>query len=272
MKIWHHSMTDLSKLVRYRANICSHAKAVLDEDVELVTHGAPPGAYSTVAPVEALRYPYTEFLCERFVCEAAMAAEKNGYDVLTIGCYLDTGLQKARSLVDIPVLAVTEASMLVSCTLGKKFGIVTITPSMREHLMDSAVCYGLENRAAAILSIEPPVHEYMMEGDEESGTIVEQRFLLSCDKALEAGADVVIPGEGVLNEFLLARGVTSYKGVPILDGNAVLWQFAVMQAKLREKSGVGVGRRMAYKKPPSDLLDTLQTVHSCYNLEESDFS
>jgi Asp/Glu/hydantoin racemase len=201
-----------------------------------------------------------------------MAAEKNGYNAGTIGCYLDTGLQKARSLVDIPVLAITEASMLVSCTLGKKFAFVTITPSMQEHLMESAVNYGLESRAAAILSIEPAVHEYMMEGDEETCAIVERRFLMACDKALEAGADVIIPGEGVLNEFLLTRGILTYKGVPILDGNAVLWQFAVMQAKLREKSGVGGGRRMTYKKPPQDLLDTLQTVHGCYNLKESDFS
>ena len=272
MKIWHHSMTDLTILTRYRENMTNHSRKVLDADVEVRLHGIPPDVYGAVPPVEALRYKYTEFLCERFVCEGAVNAERNGYDAFTIGCYLDTGMERARSLVDIPVLGITETAMVASCMLGKKFSLITIAPSMREHMIQSAVDCGLEKRAAAILNIEPPIIEAQMEGDEKEGALVEKLFLKACDKAIEAGADVIIPGEGVLNEFLYARGIRSYRGLPILDANAILWQYAVMLAKLRKTSGITISRRMAYAKPPAELLEKLQGIHTRYNLSESDFS
>jgi Asp/Glu/hydantoin racemase len=265
-------MTDLSLLTRYRENMTNHARKVLDADVEVKLHGIPPDVYGTVPPIEALKYQYTEFLCERFVCEGAINAERNGYDAFTIGCYLDTGLERARALVDIPVLGVTETAMVASCMLGKKFSIITIGPSMQEHIMDEAIKCGLEKRAAAILSVDPPVIETQMEGDEKEGDLVEKYFLQTCDKAIEAGADVIIPGEGVLNEFLYARGVRWYKSLPILDANAIMWQYAVMLAKLKQTSGIGVSRRMAYAKPPADLLEKLQGIHTRYNLSEADFS
>jgi Asp/Glu/hydantoin racemase len=249
-----------------------HAGKVLDKDVEVKLHGIPPDVYGAVAPVEALKYQYTEFLCERFVCEAVLNAEKNGYDAFTIGCYLDTGLHKARSLVDIPVLGIIETAMLAACLLGEKFSVVTITPSMQEHIINESIRCGLEKRAAGVFSIDPPVMEYQMEGSKEDGDLVEKLFLQTCDKALDVGADVIIPGEGVLNEFLYARGVRSYKSVPILDANAILWQHAAMYAKLKAMSGITVGRRMYYAKPPKELLEKLQGVHTRYNLEESDFS
>ena len=62
-----------------------------------------------------------------------MNAERNGYDAFIIGCYLDTGLQRARSLVDIPALGVTETSMLVACTLGRKFSMAT-NPTLPESI------------------------------------------------------------------------------------------------------------------------------------------
>ena len=272
MKIWHQSMTDLTNLGHYRQNIIDHAKNVLDADVTLTLRGLPPDVYGTVPPVDALRYQYTEFLCERFVCEAVLNAEKNGYDAFTIGCYLDTGLHKSRSLVDIPVLGVTETAMLVACTLGKKFSIITIAPSMQEHIWEEAIHCGLENRVSSVLSIDPPVNEYQMEGDEKEAALVEKLFLQTCDKAIAGGADVIIPGEGVINEFLYERGVRSYQSIPILDGNAALWQYAVMMAKLRKTSGITVSRRMAYKTPPKDLLEKLQGIHTRYNLKEEDFS
>ena len=83
---------------------------------------------------------------------------------------------------------------------------------------------------------------------------------------------MIISGEGVLNEFLFVRGVRSYRSIPVLDGNAILWQYTVMSAKLKQMSGVSVGRRMAYMTPPRDLLQKLQGIHTRYNLKEEDFS
>jgi allantoin racemase len=270
MKIWHQSMTDLSKLQQYKNNIENHANSIFNNDVTVVAHGVPAGLYKNIAPVEFLKYHYMEYLCKRIVCEAALAAEREGFDAMTIGCYLDTGLKLARSLVDIPVLGITETSMLLSCTLGDKFSIITITPSMKEHLMESAKEYGLDKRVASIITIDPPINEFDMESD--TGKNVENLFKNSCEKVIKDGADVIIPGEGVLNEFLFKKNIKEYRGVPILDGNAALWQYAVMLSNLQKCSGLTVSRRYTYAKVPQELLYNLNNLHNMANLGDSDFS
>jgi len=269
MKIWHQSMTDLTQLPGYRRNMTDHAAKVLGAGHEVVIKGMPAGVYGRVAPVKALQYPYLEFLNARFICEAALAAEREGFDALSIGCYLDTGLKLARSLVDIPVVSITETSMLLSCSLGRRFGIVTIDPFMVDHFIGLAGEYGLSERVSSILSLDPPIQEFDLEGD---GHRAEELFLQSCHRAIAEGADVIIPGEGVLNEFAFSRGITSCGGVPILDGNAAAWQYAILLAGLHRKNGLTVSRKLSYPKPSRETLDSIRAFHRIRPMGSGDFS
>ncbi len=269
MKIWHQSMTDLTKLPTYRRNMSEHAAKVLGSGHEVVIKGMPPGVYEQVAPVIALKYPYLEFLNTRYICEAAMAAEREGFDVMSIGCYLDTGLKLARSLVDIPVVSITETSMLLSCSLGKRFSIVTIDPFMVDHFITLVKEYGLMERVSSIISMDPPIREFDMEGE---GRHAEERFLNSCRKAIAEGADVIIPGEGVLNEFAFRRGIASFDGVPILDGNAAVWHYAILMAGLNQKNGLMVSRKLSYPKPSRETMDSIRAFHRIGPMQMNNFS
>jgi allantoin racemase len=269
MKIWHQSMTDLSRLPAYRRNMTEHAAKVLGPEHQVVIKGMPAGVYEQAAPVKALKYPYLEFLNARYICEAAMTAEREGFHVMSIGCYLDTGLKLARSLVDIPVAGITETSMLISCSLGKGFSVVTIDPFMVDRFITLAKEYGLKERVSSIISLDPPIQEFDMEGD---GHHAEELFLDSCRKAVAAGADVIIPGEGVLNEFAFSRGITSWDGVPILDGNAAVWHYAILMAGLKQKTGLGVGRKLSYPKPSREAMDSLRAFHQIGAMNINDFS
>ncbi|MCR4443272.1 MAG: aspartate/glutamate racemase family protein [Peptococcaceae bacterium] len=272
MRIWHQSITDLSRLPQYRRNLSEHAAKVLSPDTTVVPHGMPVGVYGTRAPTDASQFPYIEFLCERLICEAALAAEREGFDAMAIGCYYDPGLRLARSLVDIPVVGITETSMLIACSLGKKFGVVTICPPIRDHLLDSVDEYGLSERMSSIISMDPPITEYAMEGDEQAARAVEESFLQACRQVIAEGADVIIPGEGVLNEFAFRRGITSCDGAPIIDGNAALWNYATMLANLRRTTGLVVSRRFTYAKPPRELLEESRAFHHLRPLTSEDFS
>jgi Asp/Glu/hydantoin racemase len=265
-------MTDLEKLTRYRKNIGAHAKKVLDPEVTVTPHGMPPGIYGGRPPAEVLKYPYIEFLCERFACEGALTAEREGFDAVAIGCYLDTGLRRARSIVDIPVVAVTEASMLTACVLGKKFAFVTIGPSMQAHITASVKEYELTGRLACVLAMDPPIDEYAMEGDPAAGAAAEASFLRSCRDAVALGADVIIPGEGVLNEFAYERGLTQCEGIPILDGNAAMWQYAIMMANLRQKNHLTVSRGFSNLRPDDDLMRHMRDFHQLRPFTSADFS
>ena len=73
-----------------------------------------------ITPHDNYAHPLVEFRCAREMICNAIRAEKEGYDAFVVGHFQDAGLYEARSAVDIPVIALGEASMLYSCQLGQR--------------------------------------------------------------------------------------------------------------------------------------------------------
>ena len=86
----------------------------------------------------------TELRCSIQVVRNAVTAQQQGYDAFVIGHFQDGGLYEARSAVDIPVLALGEASMLFACTLGGKIALVTINPIFIPMHEEQIIRYGLQ--------------------------------------------------------------------------------------------------------------------------------
>jgi hypothetical protein len=102
---------------------------------------------------------------------------------------------------------------------------------------------------------------------------VEKAFLNCCRKAMAAGADVLIPGEGELNEFVFKHKLTQCDGAPILDANAALWNYGIMLANLRTKSNITVSRSgFGYLKPDNAMMEHMQGFHKLQKLSPADFS
>jgi Asp/Glu/hydantoin racemase len=141
MRIWHQSFSDLDRVPVYRTTLARHAAQV----VEL--HGLRPGTYGQeYAPIHAIRHRYLEYLNEAQICEAALTAERIGYDAFALGCFYDPALRAARSLVDIPCVGLSETCMLVACSLGQRFGLVSLEDSQRAQHEELARAYGLRDR------------------------------------------------------------------------------------------------------------------------------
>jgi Asp/Glu/hydantoin racemase len=273
MRIWHQSFTDLDRMPLYRDTLGRHAARVVGRDTTVVLHGLRPGTYADgFAPIDAIRYRYLESLNESQVCEAALAAEREGYGALAIGCFFDPALRAARSLVDIPVLGLAESTMLVACSLGRRFGIVTLCDDETVNLEDLAAAYGLERRLAAVVSMEPPIDEYTLEAGDPIAADVEAGFGRAARRAMEAGAEVLIPGDGVLNEFLIRRGCTAVDGATVMDAIGVLFAYAELMASARVSMGLQVSRRHFYARPPDSMLAHARTFHGVAGLGEADFS
>jgi hypothetical protein len=77
------------------------------------------------------------------------------------------------------------------------------------------------------------------------------------DEAIAAGADVIIPAEGVIAELLVAQGVTEIEGVCVMDSVGAVVLHAQMLATLRSRTGLHPGRRWHFPKPPNELLQQL---------------
>lgn len=273
MRIWHQSFSDLDRAPVYRATLREHAARVVDTGTAVTLHGLRPGTYGPdLAPIDAIRYRYVEFLNEAQVCEAVLAAERAGYDAFALGCFFDPALRQARSLVDIPVVGLSESCMLLACSLGKSFGLVALNRDQRVRHEELAVEYGLERRLAGATAMEPPIDEYMLEADDAATAPIAVGFERACRRLLDAGAEVIIPGDGFLNEFVWRRRITEVDGAPVLDALGALFRYAAFMAGARIRLGLRVSRRGHYARPPATMLEHARAQAGVATLGEEAFS
>ena len=273
MKIWHQSFTDLTTMPLYAKTIDAHARRIMGPDTTVVPHGLRPGTYANgVAPIDAIRYRYLEALNEQQVCEAVLTAEREGYDAVAIGCFFDPALRSLRSLVDIPVVSLAESCMLTACSIGRAFGLVTLCVDEVDNLRDLAGLYGLSGRLSSVVGLTPGIDEHDLEASQEETGPILQNALQACRQVIDGGADVIIPGDGVLNEFLVRHGVTEVDGVPVLDSLGVLFHHAQMLARLRRSTGLTASRRQYYAKPPREMLTVARAFAGAKDMVSGDFS
>lgn len=261
-RIWHQSMTDLERLPGYAAMLGEHARQVGADDLRVDLHGVLPQTYPAgMAPVEMTRFPWAHHLVFDQFIENAIRAEAEGYDAVAISCFVDPALELARSAVDIPVVSSCETALLVSSMIGHAFGMITIDPSMVRIVRELACRYGFGERVKVVTTLDPPMDEFELdEAFHGRGPLVE-RFTAEARRLIALhDIDVLIPAEGVLNTMLVRNRVREIDGVPVLDSYGALLQMADMMARLRRTTGLIAARRLAYAKPPPELMRHLRRL------------
>lgn len=272
MRIWHQSFTDLEAFPLYRDTLAAHAAQVMQGRVEVAVHGLRPGTYPAgVAPMSVNSIGAMRMIGERQVCDAALAAQEAGYDAFALGCFFDPALDAARSLVDIPVLSLTESCMLTACSLGRRFAVVSLTPFQKMLTEDLAAGYGLSTRMAGVVAMTPAVSLFDLERAEAAEGL-RARFAAACEEALALGAEVIIPGDGVLNEFLVRQGMLHVAGAVVLDALGVLFHHAEFIARGRAAGVLEISRSLLYAKPSAQMLAHAREVHGAFGHPEADFS
>jgi Asp/Glu/hydantoin racemase len=148
-RIWYQSFVHPVEQAPYIERLQGMLTKVAAAGVSFEVHGLDPPDHSFHA--------LTEFRCAAQVIGNAIEAEKAGYDAFVIGHFQDAGLYEARSVVDIPVLALGESSMLHGCQLGQRSGIITINPRYIPWFHHQITKYGLERRVAGThaMTFEP---------------------------------------------------------------------------------------------------------------------
>jgi len=271
VKIWHQSFTDLDAFPVYRETLREHARAVMGPEVSVVVHGLRRGTYPAgTAPMDVNSRSALRHVNEQQVPEAALAAQRAGYDAFALGCFFDPALQQARSLVDIPVVSLTESCMLTACSLGRRFAIVSVSEFQKALTEDLALAYGLSGRLAGVVAMEPAVRLFDLEGGPATETI-KQSFVTACRAALALGAEVVIAGDGVLNEFLVRHRLLAVDGAVVLDSLGVLFQHAAFFARSRATGCLDISRRLHYAKPTEAML-AHAAASGAFTRTEQDFS
>ncbi|MBW4051011.1 MAG: hypothetical protein HIU85_06025 [Proteobacteria bacterium] len=252
MRIWYQSFVDYENGRTYWDRLRAHLAAISDPGTVIDVHG--------ITPHDSYAHSIVEFRCAREVICNAIAAQENGYDAFIIGHFQDAGLYEARSVVDIPVLALGEASMLYGCTLGQHLGVVTINRRYIPWFGHQIRKYGLEHRVNGVhaMTFEPGQILRAYERADLAEEVV-RLFAEQAEPLVAQGVDVLLPGGGI--PMLLFSSIRGHNvgGAPVINGIPIVVKLAEAAVKLRRLTGLGVSRASDYVKPPREIIEEFRS-------------
>jgi allantoin racemase len=248
IRIWYQSFVDEANGKIYWDRLRAHIKSFVDPGTTVEIHG--------ITPFDSYAHAIVEYRCGREVICNAIRAEREGYDAYVIGHFQDAALYEARAAVNIPVVALGEASMLYACQLGQRIGIVTINPKFIPWFGHQIRKYGLEHRVTGVhaMSFEPG---QLLEAytSEQKAREAEKLFEKQAEPLIAQGVDVLIPGGGI--PMLLFAGIHGHVigGAPVMNGIPVTVKMAEMAVKLKRATGLSTSRVSDFFQPPKEVLD-----------------
>jgi allantoin racemase len=262
MRVWHQSMTELDAVPAYRSSLEARAASILGAGCEVSVHGLPAGSYRGRPPTAALSNAFASHRILDPILDHAIQAERAGFDAFVLGSFSEPFLTELRSALDIPVVSVTEANFLAACSIGALAATIVNDPAIGRLVQKSIEAHGLARRIQGPRSIAPPLDEHQLAEAYAKPSQLLDAFRSAARIAIRDGADVVIPAEGVLSEFLCQQQVTEVDGVPVLDAFAVAWLHARMMVDLRARTGLAVSRSGRYRRDDPELVAALSPVRS----------
>ena len=251
-KIWIQGATDRVAHSPYITQLEAHVKRIIDP---AFTH-----SFNTTTPPATTTHAVTEFRMARNFMKNAVVAQKEGYSVIAISHFQDAGLAEVKSLVDIPVIGLGETTMMHACTLGRKFGLITINPVFIPWHEDQVIRYGLTQRCVGVRAVNCKVSDFMHAfATEEGYAELAPKFQKEVDHLLAAGADVIVPAGGL--PMMMFGGRQDHRkiriqteGAPIINGITVMIKAAEMAVRMRQLDDIAVSRRSNYAHPPEQAL------------------
>lgn len=241
MKIWHQSLTVLEDLPAYAARIQQHIRKIARPDTEVVLHGLAPGTYPANYPGDDLAYNFFFSMHSQQWLANAWKAQHEGYDAYALCTLPDPMLREIRTIVDIPVVGCGESCFLTAPTLGQRFAILVFIDRMASRYLEQIKTYGLIERCVGVFPAEFRFND-VLDAFDKPGPLID-RFRVAARRLIDAGADVIIPGEVPMNLLLASEGVSRVDDVPLIDSLSLTIKMTELMVDLRKATGLAPSRR-----------------------------
>jgi len=232
VRIWHQGFVELDSLPAYVAALTSHVRAVAWPGVSVDLHGLAPGTYTphrTAADIA--RDPSLVEIGLRQVVDNIRRAEREGYDAAAITIVQNIGLREARAAVDMPVASYGEAAMHVACMIGRRFSVVAFDRAIAEIVEREIAQLGLASRAAPVEVVDTD-YDGVIDAFVRPDRLIDA-FTKAARRAIDRGADAIIPGQTIMAEILWQQSVYRIGPAPIVDAVGVTIAMATLLATLR---------------------------------------
>jgi Asp/Glu/hydantoin racemase len=247
MRIWYQSFVDPHEQAPYLDRLRDRLKHVAASGVAIDVFG--------ITPPDRFFHPLTEFRCADQTIRNALAATREGYDAFVIGHFQEPGLTECRGILDMPVIGLGEATMLYACSIGRRFGLVTIDPVFVPWHEEQIVRHGLERRCAGVRAISADLPRFMRaftdKGERES---VRADFAAQVGSLIAAGADVLIPAGGLPMLLFADEQPFTIGGAVVLEGLATVLKAAETAVALCRLTGTAASRAGLYGKAPAGAV------------------
>jgi len=203
VKIWFQKHVVAGRVPGLDQALEKHIARVARPETIVEFHSLPPETYQAPLPDQYVRFNVVESLFSGYFSLQAIRAERKGYDAFVIGTAQDPGLIEATAWAQIPVLGFGETAMHIAAILGQRFSFVGFIPELAEPLSANARRYGLSERLGPFRSVEGGAKAVEQAFAGESRPFL-QAFERAARKVITDGSDVIIPGDGLTNEILVA--------------------------------------------------------------------
>lgn len=249
MKIWYQSAVNFEDHPNYMAALNRHAKRVQSPGTETVFHGRSLDFGSELLMPDIINSPivYHSVVMPQFI-SSLLEAERSGCDAFVIGSYSEPLLPELRSLAKIPIVSISECTFFTACTVAQKVGIVTLSKLVVPYIEKSLEHHRLEDRITGIHLVDEDMAEDALDQQFAAPGPYLDRVRAAARVAIAAGAQTVIPAEGLLAVIASENGLTEVDGAPIIDAVGTSILSAEFAVALKQRTGVAQSR-LAFPPP-----------------------
>lgn len=165
--------------------------------------------------------------------------EHRDVDAVVLACFDDSGLDAARCLAEVPVVAIGEAAFHMASLLADKFSVVTTLARSVPAIEHNLRRYGLAARCARVRASEVAVLDL-----EHAAGPARARIDAEIGRAIaEDRAEAIVLGCAGMAD--LTAALSAQHGLPVLDGVAC----AVTLCEGLVRLGLTTSRLGGYAKP-----------------------
>ena len=231
MRIWFHKHTVEGRLPLLDAWYREHLDAVKDPGTTIDIKTLPAETYPVRTPFSLVGHHSAQVLFSEHFAHAAVRAERAGYDAWVIAAGQDPGLRDARHLAAIPTVGYGESAFFLAAMTGRRFGLLGFMPRLVEPIRHNVRSYRLEASLASYVIVPAGwdgVHR-ALDGDD---SVFLEAYQEAAARAAKAGAELIVPAEGIPNEILWHRGIRTLSGLPVVDPAGLAVKFAELLVTL----------------------------------------
>lgn len=255
LSIWYQSGVDFDEHPGYAKALNTRFAEAASPGNKVLLHGTSR-TYSRGLPlIDCVSSPYAYLRTYvPMYLDALQAAERTGCDAFVIATFSEPVLREMRSLAAIPVVSASECALLTACTVAPRIGLVTLSRLAEGYIRKSIATHHLEARVSGVHVVDESMTEAELETNfDRPGPYIE-KFKAAARIAIAAGADAIIPAEGLVAAMIAVNHVHEVDQIPIVDSIAAAILFAEYAVAMKRRAGLEPSRRYVYAQPTAAVL------------------